>query len=107
MRSSDIFLSLMIFIIFGLIYVLNILSVGIKKIKDNWVSYRCNPMIIPIAGYFDVDPVENFTYCVQNMQAIYMSDLLQPVYFVINGVTGLVGTVTDSLNSIREVFSVF
>ena len=41
-----------------------------KDIKDNWPEYRCNPTM-PFASQFGVDPSENFTYCIQNMQTGY------------------------------------
>ena len=43
-------------------------SSGVHTLKDNWAVYRCNPMILPIAGMIqeDVSTEENFAYCVQD-----------------------------------------
>ena len=49
MKSSDITLSIFIILTFVAMYFYNILAVGIKKIKDNWPKYRCNPMMMPFA----------------------------------------------------------
>ena len=45
----------------------NIVSVGIKNIEDNWPTYRCNPVVMPFAGMFGQNAVTNFTYCIQTM----------------------------------------
>ena len=41
-------------------YFYNILAVGIKNIQDNWPEYRCNPSIMPFAGTFGHDVMDNF-----------------------------------------------
>ena len=70
MKGGDIGMTIMIFIIFILLFLFNILSAGINNIKKNWPEYRCNPMMMPFAKELgNMDPNENFTYCVQNMQA--------------------------------------
>ena len=52
MKSSDISLSIIIILIFILLYVFNILVVGIKNVKKNWPKYRCNPVVMPFASFF-------------------------------------------------------
>ena len=63
MKTSDITLSIFIILIFIFLYVFNILSVGIQKIKDDWPQYRCNPMVMPFASVFGYDTVSNFSFC--------------------------------------------
>ena len=67
MRFYDIISVIIVIVIFVGIYLLNILAIGKKNIEKNWVKYRCNPMIMPFAGMFGHDPMENFAYCIQNM----------------------------------------
>ena len=81
MKSSDISLSIIIILIFILLYVFNILVVGIKNIKNNWPKYRCNPVVMPFASLFGQDPAQNFTYCIQTMQTNYMGYLTQPIHY--------------------------
>ena len=71
MKSSDITLSVFIFLVFIAMYFYNILAVGIKNVQDNWPEYRCNPMVMPFAGTFGHDAGQNFTYCIQTMQSDY------------------------------------
>lgn len=79
----------------------NILSVGIKNIQDNWPTYRCNPVVMPFASIFGQDPVSNFTYCIQTMQSNYMDYLLQPVNYNLSNVANIGSVITDSMNSAR------
>lgn len=101
MKTSDITLTVIIFIIFILLYVFNILSVGIKQISKDWPKYRCNPTIMPFASVFGHDPVSNFTYCIQNMQTNYMGYLMQPLQYNFSVLGGIGGTMTKSINDIR------
>jgi hypothetical protein len=101
MKSSDITLSLFIIVVFIALFMVNILSVGIKNIEDNWPTYRCNPVIMPFAGMFGQDATQNFTYCIQTMQTNYMDYLLQPVHYNLDVVGNLGSFLTDSLNSVR------
>ena len=64
MKGSDIFLALIIILIFLALYSFNIIAVGMKNIQKNWTQYRCNPTVMPFAGHFGQDPMENFTYCI-------------------------------------------
>lgn len=122
MKASDIFLSIIILLIFTIIYASNIISIGSSSIKKDWPKYRCNPTIMPFASYFGHDPVENMTYCIQNMQTDYMGHLLEPVNYTM-GITqqlggdlgnsiqhtrGFISDLRDSLTSIiSSIFGVF
>ena len=110
MRTSDIILSIFIFLIFIGLFMSNVLAIGIENIKKNWPIYRCNPMIMPFAGKVGPDGVtatNNFMYCVQNIQTNYMGYLLQPVLYGLESVGSVASTLTDSINSIRYFFDYF
>ena len=51
MRFGDISKSVLIILIFVLLYFSTILTSGIQKIKDDWPQYRCLPTYMPLAGY--------------------------------------------------------
>ena len=105
MKTSDLLLTLIIILIFAALYFINILAVGIQNIKDNWSLYRCNPLIIPFAGMFDQDVGENFTFCIQNVQQSYMSELLKPINYTSKVVGEVGGEITDSVQSVRAFFN--
>ena len=68
MKFRDISLAVIIVIVFVFLYFMSVLLIGIKKIKNNWPEYKCNPMVMPFASAFDHDPVTNFVGCVSGMQ---------------------------------------
>ena len=107
MRSSDISLSIFIILVFVSMYFYNILAVGIKKIKDNWPEYRCNPTIMPFAGTFGHDVMSNFTHCIQNTQTDFMGYLLQPLNYLMSVVNKSIGGLTESIQDIRSFINVF
>ena len=104
MKSSDLSLTIVIFIIFIGLYLFNIISVGIKTVEDNWPIYRCNPAVMPFASFFGQDPSENFNYCIQNMQANYLDYLLQPVNYNFSVIGNIVSSITEAINNIRGFF---
>ena len=107
MRTTDMTLAIFIFLIFAILYVSNILAIGVQKIKQNWTQYRCNPIVMPFAGFVGPDgtsPGENFVYCVQNMQTNFMPHLLKPVFYNLNAMGSLTSSLTDSINNIRKFF---
>lgn len=122
MKTSDISLSVLIILFFIAILILNVLTIGISKIKQNWPLYRCNPTVMPFASYFGHEPISNFTYCVQNMQTSYMSYLMEPTHYIlnlfgnmINGLmtdiqwirTKIMSLVSNIENIVTSIFSVF
>ena len=107
MKSSDLSLSIIVIFIFMLLYIFNILVVGIQRIKDNWPIYRCQPLIMPFAGVFGHKAGENFAYCIQNMQKGYMDALLQPLSFNIDALGDITSGLTDGLNANRSFLAGF
>jgi len=105
MKSSDISLSIIIILIFILLYVFNILVVGIKNIKNNWPKYRCNPVVMPFASLFGQDPAQNFTYCIQTMQTNYMGYLTQPIHYNMSVLGDTTNTLITAINSVRAFFN--
>ena len=75
--------------------------ISIKEIKDNWPTYRCNPLYMPLSD----DISKDFTYCVQNMQTNYMGNILQPINYNTTSLTNLAENFTEEINSIRKMFS--
>jgi hypothetical protein len=105
MKTSDLTITIFIIIVFIVLYVFNILTVGINKIKEEWPVYRCNPAVMPFASVFGQDTVSNFTYCIQSMQGNYMSYLMQPLQYNLSVMSGIGANLTTSLNSVRAFFN--
>lgn len=107
MKTSDLTLSMIIIIIFILLYLFNLLVVGIQRIKENWPVYRCQPLIMPFASIFGHDSSKNFAYCIANMQKNFMDPLLQPLNFNVQLLGDITSGLTDNLDSNRDFMSKF
>jgi len=73
----------------------------LADIKANWPLYRCNPMYMPLADNME----QNFTYCIQSMQTNFMGYLLQPLTFITNSLSSMLGGFMGEINNIREMFN--
>ena len=74
---------------------------SIQEIRKNWALYRCNPMYMPLSDNVGRD----FTHCVQNIQAVSMGSLLQPLTSITGSLTNVVSGFTEDLNNVRNVIS--
>lgn len=97
MDSSDISKVIFIFFIFLLINIVLFLSVGVNQIKSKWPEYKCNPLIMPFAQFFNVDPITNFESCIQNVQNMHMGSLLDPVYNMMTTASDIGGELSNGI----------
>ena len=105
MRFKDMLNVLIIILAFLMMYFISVIVTGLKKIKQNWPKYRCNPSVMPLAGQLGYDAAENFTYCIGNMQMDLMGYFLRPIYFVIQVAADLGKSLMNSIQSIRDMIS--
>ena len=105
MAFGDVLLSLFIVSIFIGLYAYNFLSIGIKQIQDKWPEYRCNPVYMPFSQQFGQDPLQNFTYCVQDMTKGLMSHLMAPLEHSVSMLSNMGGKFGKAINNIRKMFS--
>ena len=102
MKSYDIFLAIFIVVIFIICNIVTIFISIMSDIKKNWPLYRCNPMIMPFAGYFGHKPITNFGICISEMQNGMMSFFTNPLDLQMFGMLNLFSSIRDSLNGFRE-----
>ena len=105
MKTSDLLLTIFIMFIFVVLNLFNVLGTSLNHVQKNWPKYRCNPSVIPFAGFFGHDPSENFSYCIQNMQTSRMGDLLSSSSFQISNLSDQMGSSNDTSNSSRGFLS--
>ena len=72
----------------------------LKNIKDNWSTYRCNPMYMPLAD----DVESNFVYCIQNSMSSFMGFIMQPLTFLTSSMSGMLSGFLDEINMVRAMF---
>ena len=80
MGLSDTGKAFLIVVIFSLIQLAITLSIGLTQLKNNWNKYRCNPLVLPLAGIVGEDPVETFRECTKEIQWDFMKTILHPIY---------------------------
>ena len=102
MKFSDIVLAIVIIIIFSFLYSSSAFTMKLEEIKKDWPIYRCNPAAMPFASYFGSDPIENFTYCVGNIQKDLMGFFLQPINYVLGIIVELGQFLLDRVQFIRK-----
>ena len=56
-------------------------------IQSNWNKNRCNPILMPFAGYIapegtTITTSDNFSYCVQSLMATFAPTILQPFSYL-------------------------
>jgi hypothetical protein len=82
-------------------------------IKSDWANQRCNPTVMPFAGFINKsDPNmtineatrQNFEYCNQNTLKEISADALQPITFALNNLNTIAGQTGDTINSSRGMF---
>lgn len=78
---------------------------GIAEVAKNWPKYRCNPVVMPFAGFFGVDAGENFNYCMKGVFQSNAGGVLGPLYGIMSNFTDIVGVISNVANSFRYLIS--
>jgi len=104
-----VFLLIILFCVFAYFYVMK----NIQPIKDDWSNQRCNPKVIPFAGFINKPnnkgvaefTSENFSYCMQNILVSITGYLVEPVMYATSNLNSVYSQVSGSLQSVRGLFS--
>jgi hypothetical protein len=106
-------LFLFLLFIFILIVLYCIFIIQKTIIKENWADERCQPYVLPFAGFIHRDDdnqswhdstVSNFTYCTQTILKNSVGTHLQPFAFVINMFSTILTSIQSSMNANRAMF---
>jgi hypothetical protein len=84
-----------------------------QSIIDDWPNQRCNPLIIPFAGYITHPEgvtaseytSQNWDFCNQNIISGVTGIALEPLTFITNMLNSVADQVKKSIQSIRAMFS--
>jgi len=108
--GSSVLIFILLTIIIFLIHSYCIVMINANSIKADWVNQRCNPKVIPFAGFinkpenktvFDFTE-ENFNYCVQDILTNIVGYALQPITYLTNFLTTIFQDIQNSINTIRD-----
>ena len=95
------FQSFTIFILFFLFLAVNLFAGSVQNMQDNWSLYRCNPIMMPFAGFIAPDGTttsDNFSYCIQNIMTSFGPTITQPF----NYLQTMTMDMMDSINTSNE-----
>jgi len=107
-KFGDILFSLIIILLFVVMYVFSVLSSGLKNIQEKWPEYRCNPMMMPFASTFGpqgTDTTSNFSTCVQSQMTGLMGTLMEPVNYAMSLGNTISGGITTAIDDVRKLVS--
>jgi len=76
-----------------------ILFSSLAEIKQNWPLYRCNPSYMMFADNVQ----QNFVQCIQSSQTDFMGFLLQPLTYILSGLSDLGGNLANNMNDGRNM----
>ena len=92
---------LFINIFFVALYSRVYLTVTFQNIKMNWPKYRCNPLFMPMSD----DPMKDFNYCTQQVMGNFMKQLMQPIMYLVNGLSKVTSLFDGNILNIRKMFN--
>uniref|UniRef100_A0A6C0BT03 Hedgehog/Intein (Hint) domain-containing protein n=1 Tax=viral metagenome TaxID=1070528 RepID=A0A6C0BT03_9ZZZZ len=107
MRSSDIIRSIIILLLFSIIYSSIIVSDTILDMNKEWAKYRCNPLFMPFASAFGHSNIDNFKYCVSKISNNNMPDLMGPTKLNIDLLGKMGGNLNTNITSSNGFVSMF
>lgn len=94
--------SITIILLFSIFLAVDMYTGSVQELQQNWVLYRCNPLMMPFAGYFAPDGTsteDNFGYCVQNMMTAFTPTITQPFSYLQSMTTDMLGTLSDNMSA--------
>lgn len=111
--GGSVILFIILIVILLLVYSYTTVMKNMQPIKDNWAVERCNPKVIPFAGFINKPEgastiqytQDNFNYCMQNILTSITGYAVEPLTFITAGLTSLYGEIANTLNSIRTIIS--
>ena len=94
-------------ILYGIIFIISLLYIVLvynrKNIINNWDQYKCNPLVIPFASYFDKNTFENMNGCMWNGFKSNFGIIIKPFTYMTDTIKLIIRKLFDQLNSIRTI----
>ena len=110
-KSSSGFFKLVILIVIIYMFIffagLVLVSVGKNNIKNNWVKYRCNPMIIPFSQFFGKDSSKTMKMCFGMTANSQSKAQLSPFKSQLSGTLGMLGKFGNIFQTLIKRASTF
>tara|TARA_B100000524_G_scaffold348471_1_gene253239 strand:+ start:13788 stop:14822 length:1035 start_codon:yes stop_codon:yes gene_type:complete len=105
MLTNDFYLSILIVVIFFILSINGILITHYELIKKHWSKMKCNPLVMPFAGFFGEDPLRNFENCIKDIQIGYMDIALRPLNINIGFLSDIGTHLLDAIVNVRQMLN--
>lgn len=110
--GAELWITIIIFILFFIAIAYFYIMNNIKPIIADWNNQRCNPAVIPFAGWINngkgTTPMEftgqNFTYCIQGILTNITAYAFQPFYYLMRVMTDAFSELGEAINGVRAEF---
>jgi hypothetical protein len=111
--GTDVWISVIIFLIFFITTSYYHVFNNIDPIISDWDNQKCNPSVIPFAGLINKSANmttfeftgNNFTGCIQTILKTVAADAFKPVYYIMNAFTEMFNDFSKVLDGIRAMFN--
>ena len=108
--GTDVWISVIIFLIFFIATSYYHVFNNIQPIITDWDNQKCNPSVIPFAGLINkpqgMSAFEftgnNFTGCIQTILKTVAGDAFKPVYYIMNTFTDMFNDLSKALDGIGQ-----
>ena len=111
--GTDVWISIIIFLIFFIATSYYHVFNNIQPIISDWDNQKCNPSVIPFVGLINkpqgMSAFEftgnNFTGCIQSILKTVAADAFKPVYYIMNSFNELFKDLSKVLDGVRAMFN--
>lgn len=91
-----------IFVLVFIIFIVLYLSGG-NYIRENWTKFRCNPLIIPIAGMFGKNTKKNAQQCFFKTFKYFFDFLMRPFQYIIKIIQKILKGLFGDIDAFRTL----
>lgn len=107
--GSSVLLFVVITVIVFFIFLYCNVMQSAEIIKNDWTNQRCNPKVIPFAGFINKPEdksifeftEENFNYCIQGILVNITGFSVQPFNYLLQFITSIFNSLQTAINAIR------
>jgi len=113
MYGGSFLITILTLLFFSMIFSYYYINVNLKPIKADWVNRRCDPRVMPFAGFINAPPgkskfdftASNFSGCTSSILKEILGDALKPIYYAGDVIMNTFKLLAKAVDAIRKVFN--
>ena len=111
--GTDLYITIVILIAFIMATVYFVVDMQLKRIKLNWSTERCKPLIMPFAGIINATQDEskseyasqNFSYCTSQFFRYVFEKIVSSIYYIMDIIVNIFKSMLEAVQAIRIFFN--